>query len=988
MVEIGTHSVPAIADCRTPADGRGWRRAGTICWALALALCVMPSVLPAAAQAPGTPPAPGMAGPTPGGPGAPLPPAGELAAARNHLKLINADEADYDAETNRLIARGNVIAEYRDYRVTADVLDADFDERTATFRGRVVLTMPERTIHGTLLMLDLRNRSYELEGARVLIPPQEVGMGAVEPVYATGAHVIGNETQITILSGGVTTCNLVPPHYLFDARRITIIPGRRLEARKVSFYVLGHKLITYPGVTIPLTTANQQNSRLVPVVGQSADEGYYLKTAYFYILGALIGQLRLDLMSKKGFGVGLDQPYTSRNKNGTFHTYYLNDRSQRRQDLTFHEDHHQRFGQFDVQFAGDYRQNALDYVSAKSTSLLTDLGVRWTGKSGTSTDFGVNRSESGYGGSTTGNWIGRLRHTQTLAGIVTNLNFNLNQPFGISTANTGQLTSHLDMARSFFKDEQHPNGLVDISLAADRIDTLGTAPNYFVGIQRLPEIRFATNLARLFPAPAVPGQAVPPTVTLPSVGVPGSGPTVPGTGPATPGTPVPGETAPGETAPGPRAPLPGPTTPGTPAPGTPAPGAPGAPPGAPGTTPVRAAAPPPSLGYQLARATGLAAELAIGNLEEPGTFLAGQTSAVSRKRIRTDLHLTANPLFYREKTEEPRPNRFGAAGGAFPAPGVAAPAIPGAQPPAEETEPGRRYRPLRKATFTVPMDFRQLVYRSNEAQWVATFNPNFSYNLGPGSQFTFQHSVLRQNGYSPFQSDTFTQYNSASAGLVLGAAPPGGFATAYPGYGVSAYGSTGPLVGYGGYLGTAGGALLDPRYAGKASVSLRTGYDFENDIAQDLLLDARYQPDRHYQFSLSTGYDWQGKQLGFGSSRLRDIRGLMQVDYGQNFQLGLSTLWSTTKSQFSAIQASLNASLGTPWRLQAIYGKFATGFSQQYMLTRDLHCWQASMTFVSDQARINSGFTFYLTIKAFPQNNLFGISQSGGYLTPGTSQVY
>ena len=133
--------------------------------------------------------------------------------------------------------------------------------------------------------------------------------------------------------------------------------------------------------------------------------------------------------------------------------------------------------------------NSLPYATADSSSLLTDLAITRRGADGTTTDLGFNRSASAYSGTTTGNWLARLRHSQSFGPVRANLSMDMSQPFGMSTASSGRLSSRLDL--------QHSNRLFDAGLLIDRIDTLGGTANFFPGMQHLRELRLATASHRL-----------------------------------------------------------------------------------------------------------------------------------------------------------------------------------------------------------------------------------------------------------------------------------------------------------------------------------------------------------------------------------------------------------------------------------------------------------------------------------------------------------
>ncbi|MBI3947957.1 MAG: hypothetical protein HY321_18715 [Armatimonadetes bacterium] len=766
------------------------------------------------------------------------------------LRIVSAESLEVDEQTDRLTARGNVVVEYRDYRISADVLEADLEEQEATFRGRVTLVTPERTIEGSLLSLNLRTEAYALEGARVLIPPEDLQVGAREPLYATAARIRGYPPgRIRVERGGLTTCNLPNPHYLFDARDVDITTGQRLRARKVSFYALGHKLLTFPGISIPLRTVDEQSSRFVPTVGQSLDEGYYLKSAYFYVLGALVGSLRVDLMSKKGLGLGLDQPYNFPRYNGTLHFYRVSDRRTGNQDLNARVDHQHRIGQFNVALGSNYRLNSLAYAAAGSSTLFNDFRLSRSGAGGAFTDLGLRRSEFRSAGNSSGDWSGNFRHGQSLLGFRSNLNVAFVQRFGLT--DTRQITSHVDMARNL--------GPIDTRLVLDRIDVSGGTPGYFPGTERFPELTLSTDIGRLV-----------------------------------------------------------------------------------GATP-------------LTRFFPANAQVSVGNLRQPGFSIATGRSEPLR-RVRTALRLSGGP-------------QYSTAGGGG-------------------------------LSLSAPMDFSQMVYREDEAQWAFALRPSANYRMGSASQVSLNYSYQTQNGFSPFQSDAFGDDNRISLGMTVGSGIRGGYAGAYPGYGTGAYGSVGPLAGYGGFPGSVPGVgVLDPEQAGRASVSLNTGYDFRQDFGYDLTISGQYQPTAHHLISLRTAYDWLGKAGPFAGatrrSRLRNVTGRFVTTYGSNFDLTANALWDTNLNRLGTIRTALNARVGPFWQVQSLYGKAVTGFGPsrpytQVMLTRDLHCWDASLIFREDNTtgtRVRD-VRLVLSIKAFPVNKEFGITSSGQYLTTDIGSVY
>ena len=160
----------------------------------------------------------------------------------------------------------------------------------------------------------------------------------------------------------LTTCDFPDPHYSFAAREAYIIPGRRLVGRNVSFYRKGHRVFSIPYLVLPLDQRVARQT-LFPTVGQTPDEGYFIKFAFGYALtAALPGILRLEEFQKKGTGLGFDQSYGSPNRpmrgSGLLTLYNLYDKSQGVDDLNGSLNHTQQFGTVNVTLNTQYQQNS------------------------------------------------------------------------------------------------------------------------------------------------------------------------------------------------------------------------------------------------------------------------------------------------------------------------------------------------------------------------------------------------------------------------------------------------------------------------------------------------------------------------------------------------------------------------------------------------------------------------------------------------------
>ena len=142
--------------------------------------------------------------------------------------------------------------------------------------------------------------------------------------------------------------------------------------RKVTVYALGRRLFTIPRLVIPLRDI-QKNPNIIPRVGQTQEEGFFLKTQYAYTgTKALAGFLLLDLMSKKGFGKGIDQSYRFPTVSGNVQLYQIFDKNIQQNTFTGRASHSQQLGTLRANFATDFRSNSYLYAP-QSQSINSQL---------------------------------------------------------------------------------------------------------------------------------------------------------------------------------------------------------------------------------------------------------------------------------------------------------------------------------------------------------------------------------------------------------------------------------------------------------------------------------------------------------------------------------------------------------------------------------------------------------------------------------------
>ncbi len=418
---------------------------------------------------------------------------------------LESDTAEETAQ-GTVIGRGHVRVLYQGYVLTGEHVELDTNRGLATFYGPVHLVGPNGQTADTgadgTLRLNLQRGTYTLTGTRSIIQPEQVQtpIGLILPIYAYGGIVRGRPGFIDALNSQFTTCNFPDPHYSFGARELYIIPGKRLVGRNVSFYRKGHRVFSIPYLFLPL---NERLARqtLFPTVGQTPDEGYFIKFAFGYALAAsLPGILRVEEFQKKGTGLGFDQTYGSTDRptrgSGQFTFYNLYDKSQGADDLNGSLNHTQRFGTVNATLNAQYQQNSYFAGLSRSQSQNTTLGLtRNVGN--LSTSLLTSLSQSSYGSGISQTLTSSLDNTYqptNTSQLETRFDFSqFTSPgfLGIGGDNRQELDSNLDY---------HNRGkLFDMEVLATKYTQLASSAGssrFFGGLERLPEFRLATDALR------------------------------------------------------------------------------------------------------------------------------------------------------------------------------------------------------------------------------------------------------------------------------------------------------------------------------------------------------------------------------------------------------------------------------------------------------------------------------------------------------------
>jgi lipopolysaccharide export system protein LptA len=232
--------------------------------------------------------------------------------------------------------------------------------------------------------------------------------------------------------------------------------------------------------------------------------------------------------------------------------------------------------------------------------------------------------------------------------------------------------------------------------------------------------------------------------------------------------------------------------------------------------------------------------------------------------------------------------------------------------------------------FTLNGEFFQGLYGDGTALYSYNFSPTLQVPIGSSSlNLSFRHITSR--GYSPFYMDQVYPYSSLNVGWTL----------------------TSKI----------------------AKFSLQGGYDFRNDYPYSITGNLEISP-TWGNFLFYLGYEPRSKTW-------RDIIANVKIGEKTKPLWNINIRYATEEKKLAFVRGTGKLELGKWWKIEGIYGY--NGYTNKLdeldlALTRDLHCWVASLLYNKRRKEL----TFNLYLKAFPiQIRPLGLGAEGQYI--GTS---
>lgn len=405
------------------------------------------------------------------------------------------------------VAADNVVIVIGEYTLTGGHVEGDV-EKEIIFTGNPRLTYRGQTLTGDAIRFTPRTKAFSINNLHTALTPEFLRGRVQSPLYLAADNIYGQRNNpIYGEDIDATTCEKLEfPDYLIRAGQIKLEPGKQLTLRRATIFLFGRRIITLPTLVIPLDRRiHRFRMDHAPQVGRSQDEGFFVKAAFNYLLADRApGVYRVDLMEKKGIGLGVEQGWFLLKSVGAIALYTiptggtnrnLSARINNRQDIG---------GGQTVTVDGDLQRNSYLALPA-TTNLNTRLGYT-RNVEGVNTTLNIARQQTDTGASS---FSGGSASRSISANLMQGFTFGRSGSISLNADYSGQSTSTLpftsggqtsdgfsqrteQLATRFQADQRADN--YTLQMTANKTFSLAqtSGQSFFSGVEKLPEVTLSS----------------------------------------------------------------------------------------------------------------------------------------------------------------------------------------------------------------------------------------------------------------------------------------------------------------------------------------------------------------------------------------------------------------------------------------------------------------------------------------------------------------
>lgn len=410
---------------------------------------------------------------------------GPQADNRNLIQIVGEPPSQTIRQGNHVRWIGGAHIRYRGYDVIADEVDGDTRTNIFTARGNVKVIGVDGVVRGEVVTVNFDDRTFQAESGNVELRPSFVQGRVLDDIYVKGVRAYGSEREVWGEEGAFTTCNLDHSHFEIEAARVNLRPYRRVILRNVRFKLFDKTLFKLPFMSVPL---DESRERYTPDIGQSPDEGYYIKNYIGVPTSDPNDNLtaRVDYMTKLGSGLGGNLLYQRALMAGLFKAYAVLGNVD---TLNLENDHRQRFGRSELRVKNTFERD--NYLNSPNSTIWRSTNSLALGQ-GTNLSYGRSSNESS--GFRSINEVYGLQDQRQLGGMKTSAMFNYvnNSSAGFSGSSTRR--EELDVRLAAERNLK----LATATLEYIRSIPIGETSGFLSSTERTPLLTLKSDAKRLF----------------------------------------------------------------------------------------------------------------------------------------------------------------------------------------------------------------------------------------------------------------------------------------------------------------------------------------------------------------------------------------------------------------------------------------------------------------------------------------------------------
>jgi lipopolysaccharide assembly outer membrane protein LptD (OstA) len=319
-------------------------------------------------------------------------------------ELRVAAQMQNEIRKNYYVMDGYVDLSYQGMRLQADHAEYDANTKDLVATGNVVLDQTDEHLTGDKLVLNLDTKLGSMYNARGFVPPQ---------IFFWGSRLdkIGDE-EYKLYDGVFTECSQIEPHWKLKSTTARMTIDKYIHFTNFTLKAKNLPIFYSPYMMWPIAR-DRATGFLFPGFGPNSRKGFWVGGSFFWAMSdSYDSTYWVDHYSRRGWGAGSEFRYaSSQTENGNI-KYYFNDDTELGQEWTLHGDVNQNLpGDFVAKGIVDYFSSfeyIRDYSNTLSRALSLTRGFQgfitknW---SYYSLNFLTNLSERDSGGTSTASFF-------------------------------------------------------------------------------------------------------------------------------------------------------------------------------------------------------------------------------------------------------------------------------------------------------------------------------------------------------------------------------------------------------------------------------------------------------------------------------------------------------------------------------------------------------------------------------------------------------